>query len=96
MSRSNKRSISHGFFARVFSILDRHRISVDHNLHEGEVHVSMAITRPTRRLAADKAVLEQRLLRTYRRPARHGHTSLVGADEEYDWHCRPHIFYLKV
>ncbi|KAF7555517.1 hypothetical protein G7046_g6535 [Stylonectria norvegica] len=39
---SNKRSISHGFFARVFSILDRHSISVD-LISTSEVHVSMAI-----------------------------------------------------
>lgn len=39
---SNKRSISHGFFARVFSILDKHSISVD-LISTSEVHVSMAI-----------------------------------------------------
>ncbi|PHH89565.1 hypothetical protein CDD83_5775 [Cordyceps sp. RAO-2017] len=39
---SNKRSISHGFFARVFSILDTHSISVD-LISTSEVHVSMAI-----------------------------------------------------
>lgn len=39
---SNKRSISHGFFARVFSILDMHSISVD-LISTSEVHVSMAI-----------------------------------------------------
>ncbi|KAI1284421.1 aspartate kinase [Xylaria sp. FL0933] len=39
---SNKRSISHGFFARVFSILNSHRISVD-LISTSEVHVSMAI-----------------------------------------------------
>lgn len=39
---SNKRSISHGFFARVFTILDRHQISVD-LISTSEVHVSMAI-----------------------------------------------------
>ncbi|KAI1312729.1 aspartate kinase [Xylaria venustula] len=39
---SNKRSISHGFFARVFSILNNHRISVD-LISTSEVHVSMAI-----------------------------------------------------
>jgi aspartate kinase len=39
---SNKRSISHGFFARVFSILDRHQVSVD-LISTSEVHVSMAI-----------------------------------------------------
>lgn len=39
---SNKRSISHGFFAKVFSILDRRQISVD-LISTSEVHVSMAI-----------------------------------------------------
>ncbi|KFA75520.1 hypothetical protein S40288_01172 [Stachybotrys chartarum IBT 40288] len=39
---SNKRSISHGFFARVFSILDRYSISVD-LISTSEVHVSLAI-----------------------------------------------------
>ncbi|KND93874.1 putative aspartokinase [Tolypocladium ophioglossoides CBS 100239] len=39
---SNKRSLSHGFFARVFSILDKHSISVD-LISTSEVHVSLAI-----------------------------------------------------
>lgn len=39
---SNKRSISHGFFLKIFSILDNHRISVD-LISTSEVHVSMAI-----------------------------------------------------
>ncbi|KAK6848884.1 Aspartokinase [Apiospora arundinis] len=39
---SNKRSISHGFFAKVFAILNSHRISVD-LISTSEVHVSMAI-----------------------------------------------------
>lgn len=39
---SNKRSISHGFFARVFSILDKYAISVD-LISTSEVHVSLAI-----------------------------------------------------
>ncbi|KAI0011088.1 aspartate kinase [Xylariaceae sp. FL0662B] len=39
---SNKRSISHGFFAKVFSILNSHRVSVD-LISTSEVHVSMAI-----------------------------------------------------
>lgn len=39
---SNKRSISHGFFARVFRILDTHSISVD-LISTSEVHVSLAI-----------------------------------------------------
>ncbi|KAI2621571.1 aspartate kinase [Xylaria nigripes] len=39
---SNKRSLSHGFFAKVFSILNNQRISVD-LISTSEVHVSMAI-----------------------------------------------------
>ncbi|GKT99351.1 aspartate kinase [Fusarium langsethiae] len=39
---SNKRSISHGFFAHVFSILNHYSISVD-LISTSEVHVSMAI-----------------------------------------------------
>lgn len=39
---SNKRSIAHGFFARVFSILNQQRVSVD-LISTSEVHVSMAI-----------------------------------------------------
>lgn len=39
---SNKRSISHGFFARVFSVLDQQSISVD-LISTSEVHVSLAI-----------------------------------------------------
>jgi aspartate kinase len=39
---SNKRSISHGFFAKVFRILDTLQLSVD-LISTSEVHVSMAI-----------------------------------------------------
>ena len=39
---SNKRSISHGFFAKVFSILDKQKVSVD-LISTSEVHVSMAV-----------------------------------------------------
>ena len=43
---SNKRSISHGFFAKVFSILDKRQLSVD-LISTSEVHVSMAIHSPS-------------------------------------------------
>lgn len=39
---SNKRSLSHGFFAKIFSVLDHRRLSVD-MISTSEVHVSMAI-----------------------------------------------------
>ncbi|KAE8147369.1 aspartate kinase [Aspergillus avenaceus] len=39
---SNKRSLSHGFFAGIFSVLDRWRLSID-LISTSEVHVSMAL-----------------------------------------------------
>lgn len=58
---SNKRSISHGFFARVFSILDQHSISVD-LISTSEVHVSLAIHSASTRVeafASTKKCLEE-------------------------------------
>ncbi|KAL1878077.1 hypothetical protein VTK73DRAFT_8128 [Phialemonium thermophilum] len=53
---SNKRSIAHGFFARVFSILNQHRVSVD-LISTSEVHVSMAVHTPNADFAGfDNAV----------------------------------------
>jgi aspartate kinase len=39
---SNRRSLSHGFFASIFSILDKWRLSID-LISTSEVHVSMAL-----------------------------------------------------
>lgn len=39
---SNKRSLSHGFFAGIFSVLDKWRLSID-LISTSEVHVSMAL-----------------------------------------------------
>lgn len=39
---SNKRTLSHGFFAGIFSVLDRWRLSID-LISTSEVHVSMAL-----------------------------------------------------
>ena len=39
---SNKRSLSHGFFAKIFSTLDKWKLSVD-LISTSEVHVSMAL-----------------------------------------------------
>ena len=47
---SNKRSLSHGFFANIFSTLDKWRLSVD-LIATSEVHISMA-------LHSESAVLE--------------------------------------
>ena len=39
---SNKRTLSHGFYANIFQILDAHRLSID-LISTSEVHVSMAL-----------------------------------------------------
>ncbi|RDW61922.1 aspartate kinase [Aspergillus mulundensis] len=39
---SNKRSLSHGFFAGIFSVLDRWKLSID-LISTSEVHVSLAL-----------------------------------------------------
>lgn len=53
---SNKRSIAHGFFARVFSILNQHQVSVD-LISTSEVHVSMAVHTPNSEIGNfDRAV----------------------------------------
>ncbi|MCJ1343310.1 Aspartokinase, partial [Peltigera leucophlebia] len=39
---SNKRTLSHGFFAKIFSTLDKWRLSID-LISTSEVHVSMAL-----------------------------------------------------
>ncbi|KAJ2896737.1 hypothetical protein MKZ38_005265 [Zalerion maritima] len=54
---SNKRSISHGFFAKIFSILDAHHISVD-LISTSEVHVSMAIHSASSTASFEKAEQE--------------------------------------
>ncbi|KAJ2496486.1 Aspartokinase [Coemansia sp. RSA 1972] len=40
---SNRKSVSHGFFARIFSILDKYGVTVD-LISTSEVHVSMALS----------------------------------------------------
>ena len=55
---SNKRSISHGFFAQVFGILDALAISVD-LISTSEVHVSLAIHASSAQVDAFKQAEEQ-------------------------------------
>ncbi|CAK7212422.1 Aspartokinase [Sporothrix eucalyptigena] len=57
---SNKRSLAHGFVARVFSILDQHQISVD-LIATSEVHVSMAIHAPGVSSPADVGAADSNL-----------------------------------
>lgn len=44
---SNRKSVSHGFLASIFSLLDKHKLVVD-LISTSEVHVSMALNEGTR------------------------------------------------
>lgn len=77
---SNKRSISHGFFAKVFSILNDNRISVD-LISTSEVYVSLAIH--SGGLDSDHLKKAQKLLEEIGEVTIHPNMailSLVGAD----------------
>jgi aspartate kinase len=54
---SNKKSVSHGFLARIFGTLDRFGVVVD-LISTSEVHVSMAIEDNLSRKTMDRLVLE--------------------------------------
>jgi aspartate kinase len=55
--RSNRKTISHGFFARIFGTLDRYGIIVD-LISTSEVHVSMAINGSIRKPVLDRIAKE--------------------------------------
>lgn len=63
---SNRKTISHGFLARIFSTLDRFGVSVD-LISTSEVHVSMAIEATIEKKAQDKLVRELRKSGTVRK-----------------------------
>src|SRR5947207_7465413 len=44
---SNRKSVSHGFLASIFSLLDKHKLVVD-LISTSEVHISMALNETTR------------------------------------------------
>lgn len=54
---SNRKSVSHGFLAGIFSVLDRFGVVVD-LISTSEVHVSMAIEQGVERHSLDKVVRE--------------------------------------
>ncbi|KAJ3044287.1 Aspartokinase [Rhizophlyctis rosea] len=54
---SNRKSVSHGFFAQIFGILDRHRIVVD-LIATSEVHVSMALSPNVKEAKLETALVE--------------------------------------
>lgn len=57
--RSNRKTISHGFLAKLFGTLDRYGIVVD-LISTSEVHVSIAMNGSMRRQLLDKVVNELR------------------------------------
>lgn len=59
--RSNRKTISHGFFARIFGTLDRYGIIVD-LISTSEVHVSMAINGSIRHHVLDRLVKELKVV----------------------------------
>ena len=52
---SNRKSLSHGFLAGIFSVLDKHQLCVD-LISTSEVHVSMALQADARDVAVKDAV----------------------------------------
>lgn len=59
--RSNRKTISHGFFAKIFTVLDRHGIVVD-LIATSEVHVSMAMHGVFRKGLLDRVIGDLRAL----------------------------------
>lgn len=54
---SNRKSVSHGFLAGIFGVLDRFGVVVD-LISTSEVHVSMAIEQGVGKRALDRVVRE--------------------------------------
>ncbi|GAA5903213.1 hypothetical protein JCM5296_001207 [Sporobolomyces johnsonii] len=59
--RSNRKTISHGFFARIFGTLDKHGIVVD-LISTSEVHVSMAIYGDVRKGVLERVVRDLKVV----------------------------------
>lgn len=60
---SNRKSVSHGFLAKIFATLDEHGIVVD-LISTSEVHVSMALGADAVQSSLDKAISELEALGT--------------------------------
>ncbi|BGP02092.1 Aspartokinase [Rhodotorula toruloides] len=58
---SNRKTISHGFFARIFGALDKHGIVVD-LISTSEVHVSMAIHGEIRKSVLDRVTRDLKVV----------------------------------
>lgn len=58
---SNRKSVSHGFFAKIFSTLDRYGVIVD-LISTSEVHVSMALGEDNEDKDLDRVITDLRLV----------------------------------
>ncbi|KAI8887659.1 aspartate kinase [Backusella circina FSU 941] len=58
---SNRKSVSHGFLAKIFMILDEHNIIVD-LISTSEVHVSMALSPDVTQSSLEKAIVDLKKL----------------------------------
>ncbi|KAJ3327343.1 Aspartokinase [Blyttiomyces sp. JEL0837] len=76
---SNRKSVSHGFFAQIFSTLDRFGIVVD-LISTSEVHVSMALSPNASADKVDKAMTELRKYGTVDAISNMAILSLVGRE----------------
>jgi aspartate kinase len=63
---SNRKSVSHGFLARIFAILDRFGIVVD-LISTSEVHISMTVEKSLGKKALDRLVADLQKLGTVSR-----------------------------
>lgn len=54
---SNRKSVSHGFLASIFSLLDKHKLVVD-LISTSEVHISMALNASTREHSLRELVVD--------------------------------------
>ncbi|ORY96756.1 Aspartate/glutamate/uridylate kinase [Syncephalastrum racemosum] len=76
---SNRKSVSHGFLAKIFTTLDEHNIVVD-LISTSEVHVSMALSTDVVRTSLEKAVGSLKALGTVDVIENMAILSLVGKD----------------
>jgi aspartate kinase len=67
---SNRKSVSHGFLAKIFMALDEHNIIVD-LISTSEVHVSMALSPDVTQSSLEKAILDLKKLGAVRENEEH-------------------------
>ena len=102
--QSNRKNVSHGFLAKIFTILDEHNIVVD-LISTSQINVSMALSIDVTENSLSRALVELERLGTvsvHMKPIRHSDVLVLGrcypryghcvscrqTDEEYDRYSR--------